>query len=346
MSQEADGVAANMNQPPASTEKVIAGFWIRVIADGIDMAILWGIAWVLGTFMEGWFLKLGENGVWVGLLVSIAYFVPMQSRYGNGQSLGKRLLGIQVLDRGGQPLSVAKSFIRYGVVAFVAYASIFMGVIKVLRGSSLAIFAGSILGTVWFVALLGCYFLLPLHPLKRGLHDLIAGSVVVHRGRFSATALAARENPAKTKRAYAIVGVISALAIIGGVWGFLGISKSSAFKELQEIQNKLESTGNFRQTSVMDGTFRNDSGTTRSIIVQAHVKGSFEQSREDLKPAYDLAFQAIRDQVKDLSHYDNLRVGLRLGYDLGIRKRYLTLFQDESPSKPGERKDSGSNSNF
>lgn len=294
----------------------------------------------------GGFRKLGENGVWVGLLVSIAYFVPMQSTYGSGQSLGKRMVGIQVLDMNGHPLSLPKSFLRYLVIAFVAYITVFTGVVNLVVGSSLATFVNPILGTLWFVGLVGCYFLLPLHPLKRGLHDLVAGSVVVYRNRFNATELAALENSAKTKKAYAIAGAISAIAVVVGVWGFMEIKKNTTIASMQEIQTKLESTGKFRLVTAADGTFRNNADITRSIIVQAHVDGPFDQTREDLKPSYDLAFQTIRDQVKDLSQYNNLRVGLRLGYNLGILKRYTTLFQDENPNNPGERKDADSTSSF
>jgi uncharacterized RDD family membrane protein YckC len=328
------------------TQKLVAGFWIRVVADVIDLAILWTFAFALSFVMESWFLRLGENGVWFGLLISIAYFVPMQSRFGNGQSLGKRLLGIQVLDMKGQPLSLAKSFLRYLVIAFVGYIGVFTGVVNLVVASTWSAFANSIMGTLWFIALVGCYLLLPLHPLKRGLHDLVADSVVVYRGRFDATRLAALDSPARTRRAFAIVGTITAVAIAAGIWGLMAIQKSPTIANVLDIATKLESTGKFHSIGVTDNTSSNNSVTTRSIIVQAHVDGPFDQSKEDLKPVYDLAFQTIRDQVRDLSPYNNLRVGLRLGYNLGIRKRYTTLFQDENPSKPGERRDAGSNTNF
>jgi hypothetical protein len=131
-----------------------------------------------------------------------------------------------------------------------------------------------------------------------------------------------------------------------GIWSILVISKNPSMVDMREIKSKLESTGKFRSTSVMDNTFKNNSFTTHSIIVESHVDGPLSQTKEDLKPYYDLAFQAIRDQIKDLSQYNNLRVGLRVGYDIGIRKRYHTWFQDENPANPGQRKDSGSRSNF
>lgn len=334
------------NEQAPSSSKMVAGFLIRVLADMIDMAILWVFAFGLSFFMENWFTRLGENGVWIGLLVSIAYFVPTQSSFGNGQSLGKRVVGVQVLDMNGQPLSLARSFLRYLVIAFVAYIGVFTGVVNLIAGSSLQLFATSIVGTLWFVAAVGCYLLLPLHPLKRGLHDLIAGSVVVYRGRFNATALASMNNPAKAKKALALVGAISAIVIVIGICAFMAINKNFDMATMQELKTKLEATGKFREVSVNDNTFKNNSGTTHSLIVQAHVDGTFDQTKEDLKPSYDLVFQAIRDQIKDISQYNNLRVGLRLGYNLGIRKRYTTLFLDENPNKPGERKDAGSHTDY
>lgn len=337
---------SQLTQKQNVSPKVIAGFWIRVFADVIDFAILWAFAFVLSFVMESWFVKLGENGVWFGLLVSIAYFVPMQSRFGNGQSLGKRVLGIQVLDLNGMPLSLMRSFSRYLIIAFVGYSSVFTGIVNLTVSSSLSTVANSLLGTLWFIALVGCYLLVPLHPLKRGLHDLLVGSVVVYRNQFNAAALAALNNPAKTQRAFAIVGVISAVVIAVGIWGLKVIMKDGVIADFQKIQSKLEATGRFHTTSINNFTFSTKSGTTRSMLVQTHIARPLNASRKDLKSEYDLVFQAIRDQIKDVSKYDNLRVGLRLGYNFGIRRRYITMFLDEDPNNPGERKEAGANNDF
>ncbi len=326
--------------------KMLAGFWIRVFADLIDIAVLWAVAMLLGFVMESWFVKLGNSGVWLGLLISIAYFVPLQSGLGNGQSLGKRALGIQVLDINGRPLTLAKSFLRYLVIAYVGYFGVFTGVVNSMVGSSLSAVVGTIMGTIWFIASVGCYLLLPLHPLKRGIHDLVADSIVVYRDQFNATALASLNSPAKSRRALTILGVVSAVAIVIGLGRPTINTQNAHLLELQELAAKLESSGKFSATRVVDNTFSGPGGTTRTIVVQAYVGGPIDQTADDLKPRYDLAFQAIRDQIKDLSAYNNLRVGLRLGYDLGIRTRYITLFQDENPSKFGERREAGSNSHF
>ncbi|MEI7489182.1 MAG: RDD family protein [Chryseobacterium sp.] len=339
----------NTSEQVNQTNKVLAGFWIRLLADAIDMAVLWVIGFILGFFLETWFIKLGGNVTWIGLLISIAYFVPMQSTFGKGQSLGKRLLGIQVLDMKGQPLSLAKSFIRYLVIAFVGYSGIFTGVINLLLASSLIEFANLVTLYIGFFALAGCYFLLPIHPLKRGLHDLLADSLVVYQGRFNLNAIATLNDPKKTKKAFLIFGIIIALMVFVGIWSKITIKKNSALTNIQEIQKKLTSSGKFHVISINDFTNYQAKPltlTSRSFTLQALVDGPFNQSKEDLKPLYDIAFQTVRDQLKDLSQYNNLRVGLGMGYDLGIRKKYIILYQDENAQIPGERKFTGSHINF
>jgi len=69
-----------------------------------------------------------------------------------------------------------------------------------------------LLTLIW--AFFACFLLIPMPPLKRGLHDLAAGSVVVYKGRYAAGALDALENAAKVSRALWILSGV-ALAVAG-----------------------------------------------------------------------------------------------------------------------------------
>ncbi len=334
------------NEMPPPLPKIFAGFWIRFAADVIDMIVLWILACALSIPLESWFMQLGQNGVWVGLLISIAYFVPLQSRFGNGQSLGKRLLKIQVLDLDGRPLSLGKSFVRYITIAFVAYAGIIMGIADLLPYASVSLAATFLLGVLWIVAAFGCYLLIPFHPLKRGLHDLLAGSVVVYRNRFDATVLAARNNPRKVRRAYIIASSAAALVLILGALGAVYLWNAAPIPSLLRIRTNLHATGKFRAISVSHNVFRNSNETVRSLIVQAHVNAPLSSKPEDLKPHYDQAFQTLRAEFGDVSQYQVLRVCLSTGYNLGIRSRYNTYMVDEDPANPGNRRFGGVHYSF
>ncbi len=127
-----------------------AGFWIRflaVILDGIIMNIV------------GYVLKLatgttrGDTPLWVSLLsllISLAYYVILTAKY--GQTLGKMVVGIQVIRQDGGPVSFGTALLREVVGKFVS---------------------GLILG-------IG-YLMVAFDPEKRGLHDRIASTYVVWR---------------------------------------------------------------------------------------------------------------------------------------------------------------------
>ena len=83
-----------------------AGFWQRFFAALIDGLIVAVIVVVLT-------LALRAAGYGLGLIISVAYFVYFEGGP-TGQTLGKRALGIRVIDfAGGGPIGYGRAFIRY-----------------------------------------------------------------------------------------------------------------------------------------------------------------------------------------------------------------------------------------
>jgi len=80
--------------------KMVAGFWIRAVSDGLDAIILGIFGLCLSLPFKSFFYKMGENGVWIGLIVTFFYAGILQSAIGEGQSLAKRMLKIQVVKMG------------------------------------------------------------------------------------------------------------------------------------------------------------------------------------------------------------------------------------------------------
>jgi uncharacterized RDD family membrane protein YckC len=99
-----------------------------------------------------------------------------------GQTPGKAILGIQVIETaGGAVPSIATASIRYGVYALpglIATGAAIMGI-------SISSWDW-VLGIAW-LAIVGWIF---IDPVRRGVHDMVAGTVVVsteqpsERGRF------------------------------------------------------------------------------------------------------------------------------------------------------------------
>jgi len=143
--------------PEAAAPVQFAGFWKRFAAYFIDQIVL-----LIGMFVVAFVAaivvairggdpeRMGgvfELGSWI---VSWLYFALMESSY-NQATLGKLALGIKVTDLNGQPIGFGRATGRY------------FG--KILSG--LALFIG--------------FIMIGFTPKKQGLHDMIAGTLVVDR---------------------------------------------------------------------------------------------------------------------------------------------------------------------
>jgi uncharacterized RDD family membrane protein YckC len=107
----------------------------------------------------------------VGIALSVAYYAGLLAAW-NGQTAGKRLLGVRVVRADGRPVSFARAVWREtGVRIFL------LGGLAGLLGR-----VGAAYGTAGFVADGMC---LLLHPERRALHDLIAGTRVILADRPS-----------------------------------------------------------------------------------------------------------------------------------------------------------------
>jgi uncharacterized RDD family membrane protein YckC len=141
-------------------EPAPAGFWVRVAAVVLD-GVLFVLVEILLAFFAGlvWGPGIVETPVFrptvsVFMLVfGAAYYFVMHAVF--GQTLGKMVLGLHVIEAGGRPLTVAAAALRsfgYSISALT------FGIGFLLAG---------------------------LRRDKRALHDLIAGSRVVRSARLA-----------------------------------------------------------------------------------------------------------------------------------------------------------------
>ena len=100
-------------QTPEGIEFILypAGPLVRICALGIDTVLQW-LLMIIGTLITD--IWEGSGG-WIMLLTGFAlnwlYFTAWEIFY-QGQTLGKRVMGIRVVQGNGSPVSPAASFIR------------------------------------------------------------------------------------------------------------------------------------------------------------------------------------------------------------------------------------------
>jgi uncharacterized RDD family membrane protein YckC len=130
--------------PAASAAGVeYAGFWIRLVAFIVDAVILTVIDILITLIIEG----AGARFL-IGLLIGIVYDVGFWVA-NDGATPGKMVMGVKVQMANGEPIDVGPALLRY-------------------------------LGYYVSAILLGIgFFMIAFTPHKRGLHDYIAGTVVI-----------------------------------------------------------------------------------------------------------------------------------------------------------------------
>lgn len=162
--QAAAGQAESMAAARAVAEVRYAAPWKRLAAGLVD-ALLVPVVWYLASFIMGFFFSASSNGEalsgdaasatrWAAWIAAVAvwwlYYVLME-RSANQGTLGKMLLGIAVTDAAGGRVSPGRALFR----------------------NLARVISGALLPVNWLmVAFTG---------KKQGLHDFIAGTLVVEK---------------------------------------------------------------------------------------------------------------------------------------------------------------------
>jgi len=157
------------------TRGQIAGFWSRLVALVVDLLFLGVVGWVIGAFLFDSLARLGMYGRLIGFAIALTYFGVLNSKIGHGQTLGKRLLGVRVVDRDGEPLPLLRSMLRYvvlGLPFFLNGAPIDTPSMPLAGSCVLALLV--IGGTLSII-----YMYTFNRRTRQSLHDLVVGSYVV-----------------------------------------------------------------------------------------------------------------------------------------------------------------------
>jgi uncharacterized RDD family membrane protein YckC len=136
-----------------------AGFVSRLVADAVDLGVVWGIGLAamlitgvvryllagppfLLPILPGWILSAAGGAIAVGYLTS--------GWIGTGRTVGKQVAGLRVLDRSGRRLSVRRAMLR--AVLYVVFPA----------------------GLLWIL----------VSRRNASVQDLVVGSVVIYDWRY------------------------------------------------------------------------------------------------------------------------------------------------------------------
>jgi uncharacterized RDD family membrane protein YckC len=177
MNQAVEPISETHLSPTAQ----FADFWRRVGAFLVDSIVQGFLAIPLGFLIGERLAPIGSPTRLLGLLIILPYLGILGSRIGGGQTPGKRLLGLRVVDAQGQPLPLSRSFARAALLwlpslvnnlQFASLSPVVMAIAWLALVVSLGV-GGATIGTFLFN-----------RPTRQTLHDLVVGSYVVHADRL------------------------------------------------------------------------------------------------------------------------------------------------------------------
>ena len=155
----------------------IAGFWARVWAFVIDSFLL-AIPLLVAGYILILILKYYALAAWFQLAASfmfLAYFSLLNSKIGNGQTVGKKYVGIRVVDANNNPISFFMSLLRSSVFYVLFFLEDISWAYEYITQFNLYVEWFLVGGTVSIL-----YLYVSNKKTRQSLHDLVVGSYVVN----------------------------------------------------------------------------------------------------------------------------------------------------------------------
>jgi uncharacterized RDD family membrane protein YckC len=298
----------------------IAGFWRRLAAYVIDLVVMGLPLLILGLLFREIFYALGPYGRFIGYAFIIFYLGYYNSEKKRGQTIGKRLTKIAVVDKNNHYLSLKKSFLR----AFI------LGTIFILNGWELAaVFESAILRWIVTVIIFGgsfsiAYLLVFNRTTRQALHDLLVGSYVVKIPPNPAAVIP--ESP-KIHRRIAF-GLVAMVALMSTAFFLTDDLFPSVFSssvageaaEMAELQSILMESGEFytvsvarqNRTSLVNGVVLRDLNI--NLWSKRTCRGNPDYCDEVVDRTARLAFANFY-KIEELS---GMRISVDNRFDLGM----------------------------
>lgn len=285
--------------PPPAPATLIAGFWRRVAAYLIDRYLVLGLGgYLLGMAFFNQFAGLAHWGRPAGYAVALLYFALLDSSLGGGQTLGKRLMKIKVVDERGGPLPLPWAAVRYAVLAIpfllngwlLPSALMQPWVAFLMSFTALALGAG------------GFYLLVFNRSTRQSLHDLAVGAFVVR---------ADSQAPPPARPLWAVHTAVLVLWCVVSLWLASKALPQGGDRDLIVARQEIEQLEGVRTALVVPYKVFG-SQSLIAVVDYAAAPASFDDAVAEVA---DTLVSACSQRAPE---QDAIVLQLRYGYDLGL----------------------------
>ena len=281
------------------------------------------VGMVPGIFLFDWLAHLGGSGRLIGFAVALAYFGVLNSSLGRGQTVGKRIMKIEVVDKFGRHIGIGRSFARYAV----------LGIPFFLNGAPLptdllSSWVGYGVGVIVFGSLGATIYLYAFNRRTRqSLHDLAVGTFVVRADSIG-------EAP-KTSiwRPHIVVSAALCLLPLVFVAFVPTIMTMSAFPDLLALQQKLQATGKVHSVSVYVGKNWSSINGASHETSSLQATAIWKQRPGDYQAAAGEIAAVMLANYPDVQKKDVVVVTVVYGYDIGIASAWRKESAQHTPQE-------------
>ncbi|MFK7803374.1 MAG: RDD family protein [Anaerolineae bacterium] len=299
-------------------DSIIAGFWRRLFAFMIDGFIIGVPLITLGFVFSDIFYPLGPWGRIIGYGIVLIYFGYFNSDRSSEESWGKRILGLMVVDKSQNNLSIGKSFLR----------TLILVLILMLNGWAVPIFGNQVVAILVTVIVFGgsltlLYGLIFNRTTRQPLHDLLVGSYVI-RNR-PGISIEIPDIPKIHKSiTYGLLaaGLISPLLVFFAAQGVLSSLdvEDGDLEQLGVIQQAIWEDENYFGVGVQ----RNDriNGLTgdrsRSLDIEIWTGRVCSKPVSNCGQIIDDAAEIAFQEFSNIEQLDGMRISVINRFDLGL----------------------------
>lgn len=299
-------VYSNTPPPALSSSRTIAGFWRRLFAFALDALITSLPGFLLGLAFYGFLSVSAIYGLWTGFVLTVAYFAILTSSVAHGQTLGQRMMKIQVVDRSGQPISLEKSVLR----SLILLAPLLL-TSQVLPSSTPDPVKSIVDWLIFGSEAATIYFYIFNKSARQSLHDLAAGTYVVDVQPGGAV-----EAPPFWRKHWAI---LAAIAVAGAllVTGFgSAIQDNTPFPELTGVQQAVLASGKAQSVGAqVQKTWQNGHSRT-GLVIGVVWRGTRSNAEQD---ATEIADIVLRND-SNAANRDYITIVFQNGFAVGFAR--------------------------
>ena len=298
-------------------KKWISGFWRRIAALFVDSIVLGLVGFALGLLFESAFVEMVNWGRLIGFGIALAYFGVMNSAISKGQTIGKKLLKIRVVDAANNPIGLVRSFIRYAILG----TPFFLNALQ-FTSESLPSFIVYPIYMIVFGGLMAIPYLYLFNgETRQSLHDVLVGTYVVN-------ADSEEQEVSAFSKVHTVV--VALLFLIGASVPFVygNLQGNEVYKNVAGNDALITVSGVLKDNAaVTDAHVRlvgftsfDEGQPKRSAFVAASIFLRVKQNENEAL-AKELA-KVISTTYLEALEKDHIMVQLSYGYDIGIFSRW------------------------